>query len=47
MRRIPAMAWQNMLIPALAKMFPGQAIMFDVVDQFQIPDRDERLVKPQ
>ena len=36
-----------MLILAVPQMFPGQPVMFDVIDQFQLPDRDKGLPQEQ
>ena len=43
MRRIPAVMGPNGFIFAVAQVFTGQAIMLNVIDQFQLPDRDKGL----
>ena len=42
-RRIPAVARQNMLILAIAQIFSGQTVMFHVIGQFKLPDGDKSL----
>ena len=39
MRRIPAVMGPDRFILTIAQMFAGQAVMLDVVDQLQLPDR--------
>jgi hypothetical protein len=41
--RVPAVAGQNVFIPPVPQVAPGQPVMLDVVHQLQLPDRREGL----